>query len=114
LPISQRDENYGNFVQQGIEAGSRPELVYSHLWGMVPGSFFTKGCDERILGSSEFVDNVIADAEEKAKETLRLTVKIADLSSLALKVCVGEGIDEAALRSGLRKRKIVHAGYSLR
>lgn len=59
------------------------------------------------MGSSEFVNNVIADAEEKAKETLRLTVKIADLASLALKVFEGEGIDEAALRSGLRKREVV-------
>jgi len=40
--------------------------------------------DERILGSSEFVKDVIADAEEKAKETLRLTLKISDLASLAL------------------------------
>ena len=63
--------------------------------------------DERILGSSEFVNNVIADAEEKAKETLRLTVKMADLPSLASKVCKGEGIDEAGLRSRLRKREVV-------
>jgi len=34
-------------------------------------------------------------------------VKIADLPSLARKVSVGQGIDEAALRSGLRKKKVV-------
>jgi putative transposase len=63
--------------------------------------------DERILGSSEFVNNVIADAEQKAKETLRLTLKISDLPSLARKVCEGEGIGEAELLSGLRKREVV-------
>ena len=109
-------ENYEDFVQQGIDAGSRPELVGGGLirslggWSQVlslrrVGSKVFS--DERILGSSEFVNNVIADAEEKAKETLRLTVKIADLPSLALKVCEGEGIDEAVLRSGLRKKKVV-------
>ena len=59
------------------------------------------------MGSSEFVNNVIAEAEEKAKETLRLTLKISDLPSLALKVCEGQGVDEAGLRSGFRKREIV-------
>jgi len=109
-------ENYEDFVQQGIDAGSRPELVGGGLirslggWSQVlslrrVGSKVFS--DERILGSSEFVNNVIADAEEKAKETLRLTVKITDLPSLALKVCEGERIEEAALRSGLRKREVV-------
>jgi putative transposase len=109
-------ENYEDFVQQGIDAGSRPELVGGGLirscggWSQVlslrrVGSKVFS--DERILGSSEFVNNIISDAEEKAKETLRLTVKIADLPSLARKVCEGEGVDESALRSGLRKRQVV-------
>jgi len=109
-------ENYEDFVGEGIEAGSRPELVGGGLirslggWSQVlslrrVGSKVFS--DERILGSSEFVTNVIADAEQKAKETLRLTLKIADLPSLALKVCEGEGVDEAGLRSGLRKRQVV-------
>jgi len=109
-------ENYEDFVQQGIDAGSRPELVGGGLirslggWSQVlslrriGSKVFS---DERILGSSEFVNNVIADAEEKAKETLRLSVKLANLPSLALKVCKGEGIDEAELRSGIRKREVV-------
>jgi chromosomal replication initiation ATPase DnaA len=59
------------------------------------------------LGSSDFVDNVITDAEEKAKETLRLTVKIADLPSLARTVGERQGVDERELRSGSRKRQVV-------
>jgi hypothetical protein len=54
--------------------------------------------DEGILGSNEFVHNVISHAEQRAKETLRL---------VAPKVCEGEGIDEAALHSGLRERQVV-------
>jgi len=108
--------NYEDFVGEGIEAGSRPELVGGGLirscggWSQVlslrrVGSKVFS--DERILGSSEFVDNVISDAEEKAKETLRLTLKIADLPSLARKVGKGQGVDEAELRSGSRKRHVV-------
>jgi REP element-mobilizing transposase RayT len=111
-------EKYEDFVGEGIEAGSRPELVGGGLirslggWSQVlslrrVGSKVFS--DERILGSSEFVNNVIADAEEKAKETLRLTLKISNLPSLALKVCEGQGVDEAGLRSGLRKREVVRS-----
>jgi len=109
-------EHYEEFVQQGIEAGRRPELVGGGLirslggWSQVL-SLRRVGIkvfsDERILGSSEFVTDVISDAEEKAKETLRLTVKIADLPSLALKVCAGQGVDERELLSGSRKRQVV-------
>jgi len=109
-------ERYESFVEQGISRGRRPELVGGGLirslggWSQVlslrrVGSKVFS--DERILGSSEFVNNVIADAEEKAKETLRLTLKISDLPSLALKVGEGQGVDEAGLRSGLRKRQVV-------
>jgi len=109
-------EKYDEFVGRGIEVGSRPELIGGGLirslggWSQVlslrrVGSKIFS--DERILGSSEFVKDVIADADEKAKETLRLTLKISDLPSLALKVCEGEGVDEAELRSGLRKGEVV-------
>jgi len=47
------------------------------------------------------------EAEEKTKETLRLSLKVSDLPSLAMEVCEGEGVDEATLRSGLRKREVV-------
>ncbi len=51
--------------------------------------------------------DLIADAEEKAKDTLRLSFTISDLASLAMEVCEGEGVDEAELRSALRKRQVV-------
>jgi len=88
-------EKYEDFVGQGIKTGSRPDLVGGGLIRSLGGwskvlSLRRVGSkvfsDERILGSSEFVNNVIADAEEKAKETSKLTLKISDLPSLALKV----------------------------
>ena len=109
-------EKYEEFIGEGIGAGSRPELVGGGLvrslggWSQVLSLRRARSkvfSDERILGSSEFVKDVIADAEEKAKETLRLTLKITDLASLAVKISEGEAIDEAELRSGLRKRQIV-------
>jgi len=109
-------ERYESFVEKGISRGRRPELVGGGLvrslggWSQVlslrrVGSKVFS--DERILGSSEFVKDVIADAEEKAKDTLRLSLTISDLPSLALEECEREGVDEAGLRSGLRKRQVV-------
>jgi len=109
-------EKYENFVGEGIEAGRRPELLGGGLIRSLGGwsevlSLRRVGSkvfsDERILGSSEFVKDVIADAEQKTKETLRLSSKISDLPSLAAEVCEGEGVDEVELRSGLRKREVV-------
>ena len=91
-------ERYASFVENGISHGKRPDLAGGGLirglggWSQVlslrrVGSKVFS--DERILGSSEFVKEVIADAGEKAKETLRLTLKRSDLPSLALEVCEG-------------------------
>jgi hypothetical protein len=60
------------------------------------GAAKTKGkgkvfSDERIVASSEFVSNMITDAEKKAKDALRLIMKIVALPSLAQTVCEGEG-----------------------
>jgi REP element-mobilizing transposase RayT len=109
-------ERYEDFVRKGIASGRRPELVGGGLirslggWSQVLSLRRTGSkvfSDERILGSSEFVQDVISEAEEKAKETLRLSSKLPDLASLAKQICLGEEVDELELRSGLRKRKIV-------
>jgi hypothetical protein len=111
-------EKYEDFVEKGIPLGRRPELVGGGLirslggWSQVlslrrTGSKVSS--DERILGSSEFVQDIISGAEERAKETLRLTSKIPDLPSVAKQICLGEEVDEWDLRSGLRKRKVVKA-----
>lgn len=65
--------------------------------------------DERILGSSDFVKEVIAEAEKKEKETLRLNLKLSNLGSLAKKIYLGEGVEETDLRSGFRIRGLVKA-----
>ncbi len=41
------------------------------------------------------------------KETLRLNIKISDLSTLSKKVSEGEGTDVEELRSGSRRRVVV-------
>jgi hypothetical protein len=63
--------------------------------------------DERILGSEEFIERLLSEAEEREKETLRLSRKVSDLETLARRIVKGEGIEESELRSGMRKERVV-------
>ena len=65
--------------------------------------------DERILGGSEFVQSIISGAEHRDKETLRLFLKISDLSSLAREIVKRQAIADAEVRSGNRKKGLVKA-----
>lgn len=106
---------YENYVGEGISQGRRPELVGGGLirslggWAQVV-SLRRKGMgissDDRILGGSDFVERLLAEADEKEKETLRLSGKVRDLGILARQISKGEEIEESALRSGRRQRKI--------
>ena len=111
-------EGYEQFIDDGVCQGRRPELVGGGLVRSLGGwsevlSLRRKRrraiSDERILGSSEFVEKIITEAEQKEQETLRLSSKISDLDSLARMVSVREGIDEKELRSGSKKRELVRA-----
>ena len=111
-------EKYEKFVEDGIKAGTRLDLVGGGLvrslggWSQVlslkrAGSKIYS--DERILGGSDFVKNAIQEAEKKESETLRLNQRISDLVSLGGKICKGEGVEISDLCSGTRKKVVVRS-----
>lgn len=83
---------YRVFVEQGIEAGRRPELVGGGLvrsvggWKMakvlLKGQDRVKG-DERILGDSDFVQDVLSQCNEHYERRYRLLAKGVDVKTLA-------------------------------
>jgi hypothetical protein len=108
--------DYESFVRDGVSQGRRPQLVGGGLVRSLGGwsevlSLRRTGrkpiSDERILGSSEFVERIVAEAEEKEQQTLRLSSKISDLESLARMLSAREGVAEQELRSGSKKRQMV-------
>jgi hypothetical protein len=109
---------YNRFVEQGIRQGNRKELVGGGLirslggWSQVL-SLRRRGekiaSDQRILGSSEFVKTLLAEVNDREKETLRFNKKLTDLTWLARQISRDEGITEAELKSGSRRRKISKA-----
>ncbi len=106
---------YEAFVREGISKGRQPELVGGGLirslggWAQVL-SLRRKGievsADGRILGGNDFVENVLSEADEREKRTLRLSARVRDLGFLAKEIAGGEGIEESMLRSGSRWRKV--------
>jgi len=109
---------YEEFVKEGISQGRRNDLVGGGLvrslggWSQVL-SLMSRGdkvaSDERILGSSEFVQSVLSEAGEKEKDNLRLSLKKRDLSCIAKMISVREGIEETALRSCNRRMEVVRS-----
>ena len=109
-------EKYEEFVREGVSQERRPELVGGGLirslggWSQVL-SLKRKGIkvasDERILGSEGFIERLLLEAEEREKETLRLSRRVPDLATLARRIVKGEGIEESELRSGMRKKRAV-------
>src|SRR4030067_2805229 len=99
---------YEQFVREGISQGRRPELVGGGLirslggWSQVL-SLKRRGIkvasDGRILGREEFIERLLSEAEEREKETLRVSRKGPDLATLTRKHAKGAGIEEWEVRS---------------
>jgi putative transposase len=106
---------YEEFVREGVFQGRRPELVGGGLIRSLGGwaevlSVRRKGMrassDQRILGSSEFVEDLLSEASKREEETLRLSVRVGDLGKVAKEIGEGEGLGEWELRSRRRQRKV--------
>ena len=111
-------EKYEQYVEEGISLGKRPELVGGGLirslggWSQVL-SLRRKGIkvasDARVLGGDDFIERLLSEAEERERETLRISRKVPDLLTLTKRIMKGEGVEESELRSGTRKREVVRA-----
>ena len=103
---------YKGFVKKGIALGKRPDLTGGGLirsmggWSIVKAmrnSGIKEKSDERILGSGEFVTEVIKQAEEKVKYQLpamELQKSIKD--EIAIQ-CKNENMPVVILQSGSRR-----------
>jgi REP element-mobilizing transposase RayT len=87
--------NYSQFVRNGVDLGSRPDLTGGGLlrshggWAGIrairKSGDYQKG-DERILGDGAFVKEVLDKAEERFKERYRLKAEGYDLEKLIRRV----------------------------
>ena len=113
---------YLQFVKQGVNQGRRPELVGGGLirslggWSVVKSlrksGLIEKG-DERILGSSGFVESVINQADEKIKHQLPVKDLDKEATAIISRECKKRKMNIEVLRSGSRLKEVSKLRTSL-
>jgi putative transposase len=116
--IKQARRAYESFVAKGVAQGRRPDLVGGGLLRSVGGwaelkefrdiGVRIKG-DERLLGSSDFVQRVLKQAGEQLEERYRLKVTAVRLPALIDKVARCYKIDPDNLKSANKERSVTEA-----
>jgi hypothetical protein len=106
---------YRAFMQEGLGQGRLPELTGGGLirskggWSQVLSSRRSgrkEEFDERILGSSDFVNTILKEAEENTKHQLKLRRSGRTLAGIIQEECRRERINPAELKGGGRRRRI--------
>jgi putative transposase len=112
-----QDRNYvlGWFVSIIIERGRRPDLVGGGLirslggWSAVKAlrsqGLAEKG-DERILGSGQFVERMLAEADSKLRHQIRARDLDKQIETVINQVCAREEVERDALRFGSRRAQV--------
>jgi REP element-mobilizing transposase RayT len=111
----QARKRYADYVSKCAEAGRRNELTGGGLirsaggWRAIKDAY-TDGIrltsDERILGSSRFVEKTLARAGEDYDRRMRLKTAGIDLEAVLNVVCARIGIRNEEISSPFRRRKI--------
>jgi putative transposase len=105
---------YRRFMEEGKDQGRRPELVGGGLirslggWSQVlplRGDRKRIKHDCRILGSQDFVTEMIREAEKKVRRYLRVSEMETSIDDAIKEICRKEGVAEQELRMGMRTRK---------
>jgi len=113
---------YRSFVEAGIPLGRRPELQGGGLirsaggWAAVQAlrrgrEAFT--ADERILGSGEFVDDLLHEAERRTWEQERVRRRSIDIQTLAHRIGSSLGVTPDAILGQSRDRVVTRARHLL-
>jgi putative transposase len=113
--VSEARRAYRNYVSAGIDQGERPDLVGGGLIRSQGGWSAVKAMrrlgvlmksDERILGSGNFVETVLTQADEKIKYQFPSGESSHRAVELIEKMCEEKEVSIDALRSGSRTRAV--------
>jgi hypothetical protein len=105
---------YRNYVKKGIDQGRRPELVGGGLIRSLGGWSAVKAMrrsgerelsDDRILGSGEFVEQIIKEAEGKIIYQLPVTEHPQKIDEFITQICKNEKVSIEELKAGSRHKE---------
>jgi len=109
---------YKKFVVDGFAIGEKPDLVGGGLirslggWSQVVSMQRKDGktkSDERILGGSSFVRNILKEAEQRQKRQLKIKQSGKTIEYIIEDECRKRQVSTIELTSGGRRRKISQA-----
>ncbi len=117
--ISKGRQNYYSYIKEGISQGRRPELVGGGLirslggWSEIKnlrlkGQDRIKG-DERILGDSEFVMDILSEADERMDRRYELKSLGYTIEKLEQRVLDLYELEKEALYSKSRQKVLAEA-----
>ena len=107
-------KTYRSYVKKGVAEGRRPELVGGGLIRSLGGWSAVKALrrsgerelsDDRILGSGEFVERIINEAEAKQKYQFPMKAHPEKIEEWIAKVCRREKVSIEAIKAGSRSRE---------
>ena len=108
------NNTYRNYVKKGIAVGRCPELVGGGLIRSMGGWSAVKALrrsgdrelsDARILGSGEFVEQIIKEAETNTKYQLPVLDHHKKINELIIRICRDEKVSIEELKGGNRRRE---------
>jgi len=116
-------QRYREYVKAGIEQGKRPDLIgggllrshggWTGLKALRDSGEYQKG-DERVLGEGDFVEGVLAKAEESFERRYQLIAKGYNVERIAERVGELLGLSpEAVMEPGRLRGKVRLMGRSL-
>jgi len=106
---------YRKYVEEGVKEGRRPELVGGGLVRSLGGWSQVRSlrrenervlADERILGTGDFVQKVISEADERTKYQLGDNERRKKAQQLLEETCKKEDVNASELRMGSRRGRI--------
>ena len=112
---SEAKSTYREYVKEGISQGRREDLVGGGLirtlggWSQVlslRGSKEKVLCDERILGSGEFVERTLEDAKSEIKYQVSINERRLKAEKKIHEICKKEGVNKEELQGGSRRGRI--------
>jgi len=113
--VGQARRIYHRYVSEGMNQGRRPELVGGGLvrslggWSAVQ-SLRRSGrevlTDERILGTDDFVERMLGEADHKAKRLFSFRMRDKEVQQFMEERCKKDGISVRELQMGSRRGMI--------
>jgi hypothetical protein len=106
---------YSNYVKKSIDEGRRPELVGGGLIRSLGGWSAVKAMrrsgdrelsDDRILGSGDFVERIIKEAEAKIKYQLPVKEHHQKIDEFIAQICKSENVTMAELKAVSRRKEV--------